>query len=176
MATNRPSNALQHYYDRKKAMFHYGTKGMRWGVRKKSDSGPVDVSVKTKPGRQVKATGGAKHPPSEDAVSAATLHQKAKKSTTDSLSSKELQALVNRMNLERQFQDLDRSGVRASAGKKFVQEFLSNGGKDVAITSIKEGAASATNLVPGGKAAKIGVQLGAAIATAYVNKNTRKNK
>lgn len=86
---------------------HYGVKGMRWGVTRKSGSaapsGPTPVVTKITPGKKVKTSGGKLHTPTEDAVAAATLKQKAKSSSTDSLSTKELQVLVTRMNLEQQY-------------------------------------------------------------------------
>lgn len=88
---------------------HYGIKGMHWGVRRDhpgADGSSVPVQVHTRPGQMVKAEGGRNHPPHEDAVRVAVARQKAKHSTTDSLSTKELQELVNRMNLERQYSQI----------------------------------------------------------------------
>lgn len=96
---------------------HYGVKGMKWGVRKERSA--VEVSTKERPGRKVKASGGKFHKPSEDAVVAARTRQQAKKSTTDSLSNKELQALVTRMNLEQQYSNLNKNNV--GLGKKVAR-------------------------------------------------------
>ena len=149
---------------------HYGIKGMRWGVRR--DRSPVDVTVKTKPGSRVKAEGGHNQPASEDAVTAARLHQMAKKSTTDSLSTKDLQLLVNRMNLERQFQSLEKEGVRDSKGKKAAKAFLKEGGKEFAGSVINDTVAEATLHAPtSGKKAKIAkyaIMLGAMLAKGAV--------
>lgn len=103
---------------------HYGVKGMKWGKRK--DRGPVSVTTSTSPGRKVKAKGGTGQPASEDAIRTAATKQRAKKSTTDSLSTKELQELVTRMNLEQQYARL--SGP-SNPAKKFVVDTLSNVGK-----------------------------------------------
>lgn len=89
---------------------HYGIKGMHWGVRRDNTTGggssAVPVQVHARPGQMVKAEGGQHHSPHEDAVRVAAARQKAKHSTTDSLSTKELQELVNRMNLERQYSQI----------------------------------------------------------------------
>jgi hypothetical protein len=85
---------------------HHGIKGQKWGVRRANSSGPMEVTTRAKPGKMVKAKGGTGHPAHEDAVKAAISRQKAKKSTTDALSSKELQDLVLRMNLEQQYSRL----------------------------------------------------------------------
>lgn len=174
MSTNGTSPAMQRYYERKKALIHYGKKGMKWGVR--NDKPATAVTIKTRPGKLVKAKGGKRQAASEDAVTAVKLHQTAKKSTTDALSNKELQALVQRMQLEQQFSQLSASSPRMPVGQKIARDFLSNGGRDITISGIKSATNAATIAVPGGKAAKVGVQLGGAIATAVVNKNTVKKK
>lgn len=84
---------------------HYGIKGMRWG-RRKSDP-PVSDGVtrikSSKPGEKLQAEGGRKVEAHPDAVKTALSKQTAKASTTDALSTKDLQELVNRMNLEQQY-------------------------------------------------------------------------
>jgi len=107
---------------------HFGVKGMKWGVRKRSSSssGPTDVVVKTKPGKRVSTSGGKSHPASEDALRVAVSRQKARKSSTDSLSTKELRELVDRMNLEQQYSKLTTSNKKKSAGAKFAQEIVGN--------------------------------------------------
>lgn len=175
MATSKPSAALLRHYDRKLELAHYGIKGMRWGVRK---SEPTPVTTTIRPGRQVKAKGGTGQPASDDAIKTAESHRVARKSTTDALSNKELQALVNRMQLEQQFKTLNSSGPRASAGRRFLSTYLQNGGKDTTLANINElsshGAAKASQYFPGARAAQIGVGIGTAIATAYVNKYSSK--
>jgi len=106
---------------------HYGVKGMRWGVTTKSGGSggggkpPVEATIKSaKPGTYVKATGGARQPPHEDAVKAVLARQKARASTTDSLSNDELQKVVTRMNLERQYADLSFQSDRRSKGQRFI--------------------------------------------------------
>lgn len=107
---------------------HYGVKGMKWGVRKERSA--VEVSTKTSPGRKVKASGGKFHSPSEDAIRAAKTRQQAKKSTTDSLSNKELQELITRMNLEAQYKNLNQNNV--GIGKKLLRTVLGQvGDKEV---------------------------------------------
>lgn len=106
---------------------HYGVKGMQWGVRK-SDSaagGPKDVTVtQKKPGTYAKAKGGQGHAITDDAAKALEARQKARVSTTDALTNKELQEAVNRMNLEVQYKRLEFESDRRSAGKRFVAGLL----------------------------------------------------
>lgn len=85
---------------------HFGIKGMKWGVRRKRSS---------------------EHD-SEDAKAALEAARKVKKHGSSSLSNKELQALVTRMNLEQQLSKLQTQKPSTfQKGKKAVQEILSVG-------------------------------------------------
>lgn len=112
---------------------HFGVKGMKWGVRRRgsTSSGPTDVVVTSRGGKKVKTAGGKGHGPSDDAVTTAVARQKAKKSSTDSLSNKELQALVSRMNLEQQYSRLAPQST-GKAALKFVGDVLLGVGKQEA--------------------------------------------
>lgn len=107
---------------------HYGVKGMKWGVRKDettsrggADKGPTaTVVTQKKPGKFAKSSGGDRHPIHPDAESALHLRQKARRSTTDSLSNQELQAAVQRMQLEQKYNQLEFSNDRRSAGRRFA--------------------------------------------------------
>lgn len=134
---------------------HYGVKGMKWGVRKR-DKNPVDVSVKTRPGKKVKTKGGENYTPSEDAIRAATLRRVAKKSTTDSLSNKELQEAIARMNLEQQYSRLASSDQ--SIGKKIAKLILGNAG-DQELAFVGDTVVTKTKRESAGLAAKYGVKV-----------------
>lgn len=104
---------------------HHGILGMRWGIRR--DPG-ADGRVET--------TG------AEDARAVELL----RKRNVSSLSNAELKTLTTRLQLEKQFSDLNRKEI--SAGRKFVNEVVGNAVKTVATEYImkflKE---SATKLV-----------------------------
>lgn len=152
---------------------HYGVKGMKWGVRR--DRTPTSVTVKTAPGKRVKAKGGKFQDPSEDAVTAARLRQQAKRSTTDSLSNKELQALVTRMNLEEQYDRLRKSDVQMSAGRQFAKNLLKDADGDLVVSAIGKGASVAG--LPFGSKATTGVKVGLAVAKAAAGvKKTNQSK
>lgn len=114
-----------------KMLAHYGIKGMRWGVRRNVGSdGRVDVTTTAQPGKKVVAKGGQGQPAHEDAIRTAVSKQKAKASTTDSLSTKELQELVNRMNLEQQYSKLSQEKGffdKIDQDKKKVDKLLGAG-------------------------------------------------
>ena len=131
---------------------HHGVKGMKWGVRRsdaqlalsrgkeavkteyKQRTG-TDVVVRTKPGAGVHTVGGNKQPAHQDAISARTAEQKAKRSTLDSLSNQELQQLVTRMNLEQQYRNLAVNEDRRSAGEKFAGKLVADHG-DKAVSTL----------------------------------------
>ena len=109
---------------------HFGIPGMKWGRRKSRGpsvvvpSGPQPVTVKTKmDGKNILETsGGRGHNPSEDAVKAASIRQKAHASGTSSLSNQELSTLVNRMNLESNYQKAIVAGT-VPRKKGFLETF-----------------------------------------------------
>lgn len=115
---------------------HYGVPGMKWGVRTNGlRSAPTDVEVKTRPGKPIKTTGGKNQPPHEDAVKVATAKQKVNASGVQALSTKELQELVTRMNLEQQLSRL--TPEELSAGKLFVDKLFSGVIPTVAVEGAK---------------------------------------
>lgn len=119
-----------------KQLKQHGVKGQKWGVRRSPEerAAAVPVSVKEKMGRtKVKTSGGTHQPAHEDAIAAAIARQKVKGSHLDALSNKELQHVVQRMNLEQQYSRL--SSQRKSAGRQWVEKFFKskeNRGKTVA--------------------------------------------
>lgn len=115
---------------------HHGVKGMKWGVhndgstksttQRKGRLGrkATDVTARQKPGKYVRTSGGTRQIASPDAVAVAAARQQARRSTTDSLSTKQLKDAVTRMNLEQQYHTLVKKTDRRSAGKKFIDKIL----------------------------------------------------
>jgi hypothetical protein len=95
---------------------HYGIKGMRWGKRKagSDDKATVTVNNKEITAGPVKA--------STDAVTVGGYKSRVAAGGIDALSTKELQALVNRQNLEQQYAKLNPAPM--TAGQKFMSETL----------------------------------------------------
>ena len=90
------------------SLYHFGILGMKWGVRRQRGSD----------GRVIEGSRG-----SDD-------HQKArdlKKKGASNLSNAELKSYVERMNLEKQYSNLNKKEV--SAGRKFVNDILVTAGK-----------------------------------------------
>lgn len=133
---------------------HYGVPGMKWGIRRKNPSKPHSpgntlkktksanrpgfknpntntVNVQSKPGQRVKTTGGRGFNSSKDARSAAVKKQIAKGSSTDALSTKDLQEIVNRMNLEKQYNSLKPSE------KSRARRMIENAAKEIGKQELK---------------------------------------
>lgn len=150
---NEAEKQIEHADNVDNFLMHYGVKGMRWGVRRSAAEraapsavkttnkaairGSQDIKVKAKAGRGVVATkGGKRNVATSDAISAAAARQKAKASTTDALSNKELKAANERMNLEIQFKKLAKEEAKMNRGKKFVDAFIKTlGGEAVAAAA-----------------------------------------
>lgn len=115
------------------ALQHFGILGMKWGVRKdksgRNSDGSEPVTVtQNKPGGRLKAKGGRGHGANEDAVGAVAAARKVKKSGLQSLSNKELQSLVQRMNLEQQYIGLkEKEPTAFRQGMKTIKNILSVG-------------------------------------------------
>ena len=83
---------------------HFGIKGMKWGTRRSQAQ---------------------LHSPSEDHVNARAASAKAKSGGTKALSNKELQDLVTRMNLEKQFSTVNPTKMKKAS--KFLKAFFATG-------------------------------------------------
>lgn len=123
---------------------HFGVKGMRWGVRKRNDVGIAEVTVlndlKRTPTARIVTKKGAGITASDDAARAAGYKQIAKKSGTNALDNKQLQALVTRMNLEHQYSRLQPT-PKSKAAKKMIGDILLNVGKQQATRIANDAAA-----------------------------------
>lgn len=101
-------------------LYHYGIKGMRWGVRRsKSTSGPSASPKRTK-----KMTA--------DEKKKASMRKDVKNRRT--LSDADLKKKIERIKSEKQLKDLTNEEI--APGKKFVSDVLSSSGKKVATTLV----------------------------------------
>jgi hypothetical protein len=100
-------------------LYHFGIKGMRWGVRRNKNK--MDGA-------------------SDDAKAAADAKAKVKKGGVKALNNKELQALVKRMNLEQQFSAM-KPPPKAKIAAKFVTDVLVGVGKTQATRLANDEAA-----------------------------------
>jgi hypothetical protein len=148
---------------------HFGKRGMHWGIRNKIDSirstAPTEVTVKTRPGHKIKTSGGKGQSASADALKVATSKQMARKSSTDSLSTKDLQEMVNRLNLEQQYSRLD--PTMKTRGQAFVGEVIKSEGPKLVVAGAAHYLKDSSNPQ---------AQMGLKFADAFVNKGKKKKK
>lgn len=98
-------------------LYHYGIKGMRWGIRRKLNKG----GTSSKSGKKKR----------DDDIDAHEDYKSAHaKSNVKSMSNAELRARINRLQMERQLKDLSKN--ERSAGSKFVTDVLANAAKETA--------------------------------------------
>lgn len=101
-----------------KFLEHYGVAGMKWGVRKARNEEARKEAFKAK---------------STDAKKATKIREKASSKGTDSVSNKDLQDAINRMNLEVNYSRLSEQTRKKSRGEKVANFLL----KDVAEVEVK---------------------------------------
>lgn len=129
MADN--TNYLDLFREDEDALKHYGVKGMRWGVRRRrpaqsAPTGPENVIIrKNLKTNKLEAQGGRGHKPSDDALTAIAIRQKARASGSASLSNKEIQTLVARMDLEAKYaKALAANAPPKSKGKQWLDNAI----------------------------------------------------
>jgi hypothetical protein len=115
---------------------HFGVRGMRWGVRRRSgDTG-------AKPSSSAPSNHPSFNAPrprlSSDATTARALQGVVRKRGTGALSNQELQELVTRLNLEGQYSQLNSRQV--NAGRKFTEGIIRDSGKQIATQFIVKNA------------------------------------
>jgi hypothetical protein len=98
---------------------HHGIKGQHWGVRRKNPSGAS--------------------PSSDDHERVSALRTQRKSGGTRTLSNKELQDLITRLNLERQVKQLDPTAKEAVVG--FLGGLLKDTGKQQVSRAVNDAAA-----------------------------------
>ena len=122
-------------------LYHYGVKGMKWGVRKT----PVRSPSKSK-----KSKSGLFNLKLRKSKTKAASSKKSTSESTKSISEMtddELRRAINRMQMEKQYKDL--SPKQISKGKAFTKRVMNNivipAAEDVAKQLVKSGMTKATN-------------------------------
>ena len=140
-------------------LYHHGVKGMKWGVRRKrsssgtsgssnphavistsssNSSGGHSSKKNTSTVKVTKQTKGAsvkqystEKPKSKRQLKkeAAAAAEKARKDELSRMSDRELRERINRLQMEKQYEQLTATPKRTNAGAKFVKDILINAGK-----------------------------------------------
>lgn len=129
-------------------LIHYGKKGMKWGViaspavrgavgkqAKRLKTVATSPTVQKATTSKTRVTTKSRESHSEDAKRAAELRAKINKEGTQSLSNKELQDLVTRMNLASNY--AQSAQKHKSSGRKFAENMVSTIGKDLSKEASK---------------------------------------
>lgn len=109
-------------------LYHYGVLGMKWGVRKDRKK------TKKKARLVLESPFKPKQKPSPQ-PSASSQTPSQKRSLSD-MSDDELRALINRMQLERQYKQMMQAPP--SKGKAFVKKFLAENAQTIAKSAIQK--------------------------------------
>lgn len=117
-------------------LYHYGVLGMKWGVRKDRTRGGF--------GKKKKKAKLVLESPFSQKKRQAEANASAKKRDPDSKSSKsvsdmsddELRALINRMQLEKQYKDL--LPKKKEKGKTWVRQFLAKNAEYVLTQAVQQ--------------------------------------
>ena len=112
-----------------RVLIHHGIKGMRWGIRRfQNKNGSLTLAGKKRYGDNDSSG----RIPSDDHIQAKAL----KKKRVYEMSNKELEALTRRMQLEKQYKDLNRQSM--SRGQKMIVDVLNEVGKETLKSVTKD--------------------------------------
>ena len=145
--------------DMRLALMHFGVKGMKWGVRRKSPSGEGSGSSGSSGGsgssgssggsgssfrgkikeRRERKEAAKRASRSDDANNAVDITKKLKSTKTSSLSNQEMQQLLLRMQLESQLSAAMIKNPKAkSEGRKFVESLVVDTAKVAVRQAVQE--------------------------------------
>lgn len=154
---------------------HYGVKGMRWGIirdRLHGGTGSAEGDA-AKVKRLLEKDKVAKNKdalkrrqivdlnPTKDHRDASRVRVKAKVSGVKTLTNDDLQVLITRMNLERQFVDLkqaEEAQTLVGAGKRWAGNFVTDVLKDASSSWLKRPGSNASGRTSGRARAWVGRQ------------------
>lgn len=123
-------------------LYHYGVKGMKWGVRRTRAQLGHDTGTKRKKSSvvsRVKERLTKKKKSATEDSETTEMHKSTKKKKLSEMSDQELRQTIDRMRLEQQYAQLNPQKV--SAGKKFFEKAVN----EVIVPSVTNAAKSYIN-------------------------------
>lgn len=132
-----------------KALKHYGRKGMKWGQRifttGSSSSGSSDSGSSKSGSSDSSSSGGSSNAVSEDFANAAA----AKSKSPSQLSNQEMQALITRLNLEKQFKQVmaQPAPAKKTSRTRKAGKFASDLVLDIGRTEIRRVAKTSASML-----------------------------
>ena len=113
-------------------LYHYGIKGMKWGIRRTAVQLGHVIKDKAKKGYQTVKKASDIHKANKRAEEAAKIaRQRAKITNPKKLTTEELNARIKRLQLEEDYNDLVKKTDRMRKGKEFVSSILETSGKNL---------------------------------------------
>ena len=123
-------------------LYHYGIKGMKWGVIRTAEQlGHIVKSAKS-----LYDSNKAKKRAKEEA---AIAKKRSKITNPKKLTTEELNARIKRLQLEKTYKDLTKDTETATRGKNFVMDILESSGKNLFTQVTNHYGAKALNKVIG---------------------------
>lgn len=116
-------------------LYHWGIKGMKWGVRR----------YQNKDGSLTEA--GKKRQERREARAASADYKRAREKSTKQMTDAELRASINRLQMEQQYKNLTAS--QKSTGRQLAEGILKDSTKQVAVSFITKFATSGINKLIG---------------------------
>ena len=105
-------------------LYHYGIKGMKWGVRRTAEQ--LGHTVKS-----IKSVYDSHKAKKRAKKEAAKVKKRSKITNPKKLTTEELNARIKRLQLEKDYNDLVRDTNRTRKGKNFVMDILESSGKNL---------------------------------------------
>ena len=138
-------------YNSPNELYHHGILGMKWGIRRfQNKDGTLTSAGRKRLKHNVDtSSGNSKNNKTESNSSTSNSKSStpAKKSLKD-MSDSELQAVINRINLETRYSELTKTNSPSknnSRAKKFIMDVLEQSGKNIATQATTYLMGTATN-------------------------------
>lgn len=109
-------------------LYHYGVKGMKWGVRR--TAAQLGHVVKTGYKKTKAGVDNVRAKRSEKKA-AEVAKQRAKITNSRKLTNEELESRIKRLELEQKYQELVKSTAKVDKGRTFIESVLETSGKNL---------------------------------------------